>query len=164
MRPIAALACLLALAACAENPTEGQIWGTGAGAAVGAGIGRTAALGAPHLLSTFTPVGAVAGAAAGYAAGGRLDPHANRLWTAATFEAAENGRETSWAERGLEGRVIPMGIAWTDAGGRSCRQLTQTAHSVGEADSDYSRRVVACRLAEATWEVTPPVKDDPPGD
>lgn len=163
MRPIAALAALAALAACAESPTEGQIWGTGAGAAAGAGIGRAAALGAPHLLSTFAPVGAVAGAAAGYAAGGWFDPHANRLWTAATFEAAETGHEIRWAERGLEGAVTPMGKDWTDAGGRWCRRLTQTAQHTGETEGRYSREVVACRLQEAVWEVVAPPEDTPEG-
>lgn len=156
-----ALAALAALSACAENPTEGQVWGTGAGAVIGGGIGRAAALGAPHLASTFTPVGAVAGAAAGYVIGGWFDPHANRLWTSATFEAAESGKEVRWAERGLEGAVTPVGKDWTDGGGRWCRRLTQTAQRTGEPAGAYSRDVVACRLQEATWEVVTPAEDDP---
>ncbi|ARJ66824.1 hypothetical protein WV31_14665 [Magnetospirillum sp. ME-1] len=158
-----ALCALAALAGCAENPTEGQVWGTGAGAVIGGGIGRAAALGAPHLASTFTPVGAVAGAAAGYMIGGWFDPHANRLWSAATIEAAETGKDVYWAERGLEGSVIPLGKDWTDGGGRWCRRLAQTARRTGEAADSYSREVVACRLHEATWEVVAPAEDDPKG-
>jgi hypothetical protein len=161
MRRSVLAVCLLALAACAENPTEGEIWGTGAGAVIGGGIGRAAAIGAPHLASTFTPVGAVAGAAAGYMVGGWFDPHAYRLWTSATFEAAESGREVRWAERGLEGAVTPVGPDWTDGGGRWCRRLAQTAQRTGQADSLYSREAVACRLAEGTWEVVAPPTDEP---
>lgn len=155
-----AVCCLLALAACAENPTEGQVWGTGAGAVVGGGIGRAAAIGAPHLASTFTPVGAVAGAAAGYAAGGWFDPHPNRLWSAATVEAAESGREVRWGARGLEGSVTPLGAGWSDGGGRDCRRLRQSASREGGGDA-YSREVVACRLVDGTWEVVLPPEDEP---
>lgn len=162
MRQFAFVLCALgALSACAENPTEGALWGTGAGAVVGGGIGRAAAIGAPHLASTFTPVGAVAGAAAGYMIGGYFDPHPNRLWSAATIEAAESGKEARWAARGLEGAVVPQGSGWTDGGGRACRRLVQSALRTGEADSAYSREVVACRLVDGTWEVVLPAEDDP---
>jgi hypothetical protein len=161
MRRSALVLCLLTLAACAENPTEGEIWGTGAGAVIGGGIGRAAAIGAPHLASTFTPVGAVAGAAAGYMVGGWFDPHPNRLWSAATIEAAESGKEARWAARGLEGIVSPQGAGWNDGGGRTCRRLVQSAQRAGQVDSLYSREVVACRLAEGTWEVVAPPPDEP---
>ncbi|KIL99664.1 hypothetical protein CCC_03836 [Paramagnetospirillum magnetotacticum MS-1] len=155
--------CVLALAGCAENPTEGQVWGTGAGAVIGGGIGRAAAIGAPQLVSTFTPVGAVAGAAAGYVIGGYFDPHPNRLWAAATVEAAESGKPALWAARGLEGSVTPQGEGWTDGGGRACRRLLQSAMRTGEADSVYSRQVVACRLVDGTWEVVLPPEDEAKG-
>lgn len=160
MRPAFAAIALLTLAACAENPTEGEVFGTGAGAVVGAGIGRAAATGT-HLASTFTPVGAVAGAAAGYVVGGWFDPHPNRLWSAATVEAAESGKEVQWGERGLQGRVAPKGEGWTDGGGRACRRLVQAAwHDDAPAEA-YSREVVACRLGDGTWEVVAPSENDP---
>ncbi|EME71186.1 surface antigen [Paramagnetospirillum caucaseum] len=161
MRRSALALCLLALGGCAENPTEGQLWGAGAGAIVGGGIGRAAALGAPHLAATFTPVGAVAGAVAGSMVGGWFDPHPNRLWSAATIEAAETGQEARWAARGLEGAVVPQGAGWTDNGGRACRRLAQSALRTGETGGGYSRQVVACRLADGTWEVVLPPEDEP---
>ena len=154
-----ALCALAALSACAESPTEGALWGSGAGAVIGGGIGRAAAIGAPHLASTFTPVGVVAGAAAGYMVGGYFDPHPNRLWAAATVEAAETGRQARWAARGLEGLVEPRGEGWTDGGGRACRRLMQSAERPGEADSRYSREVVACQLVDGTWEVVLPAEE-----
>jgi hypothetical protein len=160
MRKFAFALCALAtLAACAENPTEGALWGTGAGAVIGGGIGRAAATGAPHLASTFTPVGAVAGAAAGYMIGGYFDPNPNRLWAAATVEAAESGKDARWAARGLEGLVAPQGEGWTDSGGRACRRLLQSAERPGQADSRYAREVVACRLGDGTWEVVLPTEE-----
>jgi surface antigen len=160
MRRTAILLLALGLAACAENPTEGELFGTGAGAVVGGGIGRAAATGT-HFATTFTPVGVVAGATAGYVLGGWFDPHPNRLWSAATVEAAETGKEVRWGERGLEGAVTPKGEGWSDNGGRACRRLVQAAWHEGKADEAYSREVQACRLADGTWEVVTPPEDEP---
>ncbi|OAN50371.1 hypothetical protein A6A04_02210 [Paramagnetospirillum marisnigri] len=149
--------CLLATA-CAEN-TEGQIFGTVAGAGTGAAIGRAAAIGSRAPLG-FTGVGAAAGAVLGYAIGDYVDPQAQRLWSGATVEAAETGRAVRWESHGHRGSVTALGESWTDAGARVCRNLRQEASRLREADTPYMRQVVACRNAEGSWEVAEPAKDD----
>lgn len=158
MKTAAAFISVLALAACARNPTEGEIWGTGAGALVGGGIGRAAAIGG-HFATTFTPVGAVAGAAAGYMIGGYADPQPQRLWTASTIEAAETGKDVRWESRSLRGEVAVLGAGWTDGGGRPCRRLGQTAIHADRPDTSYAREVVACALSDGTWEVVLPPEE-----
>ncbi|MBI3446337.1 MAG: glycine zipper 2TM domain-containing protein [Magnetospirillum sp.] len=158
MKIATAFAVTLVLAACASNPTEGEIWGTSAGAVIGGGIGRAAATGT-HFASTFTPVGAVAGAAAGYMIGGYFDPQPQRLWAAATVEAAETGKDVRWESRGLRGDVAVLGAGWTDGGGRPCRRLGQTATHADRPDTAYAREVVACALSDGTWEVVVPPEE-----
>ena len=156
-----AMAMAMAVAGCADNPTEGELWGTGAGAALGGGIGRAAAIGT-HFPWAFSGVGVVAGAAAGYALGEYVDPPAARMWAAATVEAAEAGKAgqpVQWATHGHHGSVTVVGDAWTDAGGRSCRTLHQEASRLHESEANFVRDVVACRQADGGWEVTAPMTD-----
>ncbi|TAN55284.1 MAG: hypothetical protein EPN20_20485 [Magnetospirillum sp.] len=158
-RTIAAGAIALAVAGCAENPTEGQLWGTGAGAMVGGGIGRAAAIGT-HFAGPFTGVGVVAGAAAGYALGTYVDPPAQRMWATATVEAAETGKAgepIKWETHGHRGSVTAVGDGWTDAGGRPCRALRQEAGRLRETEGNFTRDVVACRHPDGTWEVSEPL-------
>lgn len=150
----------LGLMGCADNPTEGQLWGTGAGTALGAGIGRAAAIGT-HYPWAFTGVGLLAGAAVGYAVGDYVDPPAQRMWAAATIAAAETGtpgQPVRWETNGHRGSVTAIGPAWTDGGGRNCRALRQEASRLRETEGDYVREVVACRHADGTWEVMEPLK------
>ena len=158
MRRALAVVALLLASGCAANPTEGEVWGTAGGAAVGAGIGRAAAIGT-SMATTFTPVGAVAGAAAGYMIGGYFDPQPQRMWSAATIEAAETGKDVHWQSRNLEGNVAVLGAGWTDAGGRNCRRLAQSAFHVGRPDDTYTREVIACTLVDGTWEVVLPAEE-----
>lgn len=160
-RTIAAGVIALAVAGCAENPTEGQLWGTGAGAVVGGGIGRAAAIGT-HFAGSFTGVGVIAGAAAGYALGDYVDPSASRMWATATVEAAETGKPgepVKWETHGHRGSVTAVGEGWTDAGGRTCRALHQEASRLHETDGNFTRDVVACRHTDGSWEVSEPMKE-----
>lgn len=160
-KSITASLIAITLTGCAANPTEGQLWGTGAGAVVGGGIGRAAAIGT-HFPWAFTGVGVVAGAALGYAIGDYVDPPAQRMWAAATIEAAETGRTgepVKWETHGHRGSVTAVGEGWTDAGGRTCRTLHQEASRLRDAEANYIRDVVACRHADGTWEVMEPPKD-----
>jgi hypothetical protein len=144
-----------ALAGCGGDPTEAQLWGTGAGAVAGGGIGRAVAIGT-HYPWAFTGAGLAAGAVVGYAIGDHIDPPASRMWAAATVTAAETGEATHWATGGHRGQVTATGPAWTDAGGRLCRPLRQDAGPAESAVVGFSRAVVACRLADGSWEVTVP--------
>jgi len=160
-RTITAAVMAMAAAGCTANPTEGELWGSGAGAALGGGIGRAAAIGT-HFPWAFSGVGVVAGAALGYALGEEVDPPASRMWAAATVEAAETGKTgepVNWESHGHRGSVTATGEGWTDAGGRSCRALHQEASRLRESEGNFTRDVVACRLADGTWEVTAPRPD-----
>ncbi|RAU21750.1 hypothetical protein CU669_11605 [Paramagnetospirillum kuznetsovii] len=148
----------LALVGCAENPTEGQLWGTGAGTVIGGGIGRAAAIGTRYPWA-FTGVGVVAGAALGYAVGDYVDPPAQRMWASATVEAAETGQPVKWESHGHRGSVSAVGEGWTDGGGRTCRTLHQEASRLHESEGTYARDVMACRHADGSWEVMEPFKD-----
>jgi surface antigen len=159
--PAALALAALALAGCAANPTEGQLWGTGAGGVVGGGIGRAAAIGT-HAPWAFSGVGVLAGAALGYAIGDHVDPPAQRMWAAATIEAAETGRPNEpvrWESHGHRGSVTVVGEGWTDAGGRACRALHQEASRLRDSEANYTREVTACRHADGTWEVAESAKD-----
>jgi len=149
------LAVAPALTGCGGDPTEGQVWGTAAGGAMGAGIGRAAAIGTRYPWA-FTGAGLVAGAVVGYAIGDQLDPAANRAWSAATVNAAETGETARWSDDVREGQVSATGPASLDAGGRLCRPLRQEAGQIGAARPGFARGVVACRLADGSWEVTAP--------
>ena len=160
-KTLAAGLVALAVSGCAANPTEGQLWGTGAGTMIGGGIGRAAAIGT-HAPWAFTGVGVVAGAALGYAIGDYVDPPAQRKWATATVEAAETGKPgepVRWETHGHRGSVTAVGDAWTDAGGRSCRALHQEASRLHEAEGNFTRDVVACRHADGSWEVAEPMKE-----
>lgn len=160
-RTFAAGLIALAVAGCADNPTEGRLWGTGSGAVIGGGVGRAAAIGT-HFAGAFTGVGVVAGAAMGYALGDYVDPPAQRMWATATVEAAETGKPgepVRWETHGHRGSVTAVGDGWTDAGGRPCRTLHQEASRLHEADGNFIRDVTACRHADGSWEVMEPMKD-----
>lgn len=158
-RLTAALFAVLGLAACSADPTEGQIWGTGIGAATGSGIGRAVAIGTRYPWSN-TGVGLLAGTAIGYAVGDQIDPPAQRMWAQATVAAAEAavpGRPVTWESHGHHGSVTMVGAAWVDAGGRDCRHLHQEASRLGGETPPYAREVVACLCDGALWEVMAPM-------
>ena len=148
----------LGVTACAANPTEGQLWGTEAGAMLGGGIGRAAAIGT-HTPWAFSGVGVVAGMAMGYALGDQVDPPAQRMWAAATVAVAESGQPQAWESHGHRGLVIALGPNWTDGGGFACRALRQEASRLRPSQGLYTRDVVACRRGDGSWEVTEPVAD-----
>ncbi len=153
----------IVLAGCG-NPTEGELWGSGAGAVAGGGIGRAVAIGT-HYPVALTGAGLIAGAALGYALGEYVDPPAQRMWAAATVAAAEAGRPgepVAWETHGHKGAVTMVGEGWTDAGGRLCRALRQQASRLSESDPPFVRDVVACRAVDGTWEVAAPHKDPEP--
>jgi len=163
IRTIALCLTGLTLAACADNHTEGQLWGAGAGAVAGGGIGRAAAIASGYPLAA-TGVGVLAGSAIGYAIGDYVDPPAQRLWAAATVAAAEAARPgdaISWQSHGHQGSVTMQGEGWTDAGERPCRALHQEASRLDSDEPPFVRDVVACRQTDGTWEVITPLPPDP---
>ncbi len=166
-RTIAAGAIAMAVAGCAANPTEGQLWGTGAGACpgaltggVGAAIATTAAVGIKYAPFAGS-AGYLAGGMVGFVLSDRFDPASRRMWVAATIAAAETGKPgepITWKSPNHRGAVTVIGDGWTDAGGRACRLLRQEA-SGPEGENPYTRQVVACRVDGDGWEVTEPMAD-----
>ncbi|NFV80814.1 hypothetical protein [Magnetospirillum aberrantis] len=138
----------LMVAGCSSTaPTNGQIYGTAGGAAVGAGIGRAVAATATQ----GTWVGALGGALVGYAAGSYVDGASEEKHARATIAAAEDGEAVSWTEGGDRGLVSPLGAQYADRSGRPCRNLKQDA-DFGE--QKFMRDVTACQAKDGTWVVT----------
>ncbi|MEO0035585.1 MAG: hypothetical protein RLZZ501_1608 [Pseudomonadota bacterium] len=160
IRPPALLLLAAILAGCAEaDPVEPPRADGAIGGAIGAGLGRVAAIGTRYPWA-LTGAGLAAGAAVGITIGDYLDPAPSRMWAAATVTAAEAGqpgRPVAWELRDHRGRVTMVGEGWTDAGGRPCRTLRQQSGDDGAAP--LVRDVVACRSADDTWEVVPPPGD-----
>ena len=139
----------IAVAGCSSSgPTNGQIYGTAGGAALGAGIGRAVAATATQ----GTWVGALGGAVIGFAIGTTMDPPAEEKHARATVSAAEDGKPVAWStEKGSKGSVTPVGTRYADRAGRPCRALKQDA-SIG--DEKVIRDVTACQAKDGTWQVT----------
>lgn len=143
---VAAMALLAA--GCSSKPTDGQIYGTVGGAALGAGIGRAVAATATQ----GTWVGALGGAVVGLAVGTAMDPPAEEKHARATIQTAETGQPVSWrTEKGSKGSVSATGAQYTDRSGRPCRPLKQDMTIAGESTV---RDVAACQAKDGTWIVT----------
>jgi surface antigen len=149
VRKVMVVAALAMLAAgCTSKPTDGQIYGTVGGAALGAGIGRAVAATATQ----GTWVGALGGAVVGLAVGTAMDPPAQEKHAQATIRTAETGEPVSWAtEKGSKGTVVATGAQYSDRSGRSCRPLKQDMTIAGESTV---RDVAACQAKDGTWVVT----------
>lgn len=164
----------LGLMGCADNPTEGQLWGTGAGGCPGAvagSLGGATAAGVATSILKFASYGGVvgyyAGGALGFLVSDRYDPETRRMWTRATVEAAETGKQnqpTAWESPNHQGRVTPISDASFEAAHPGCRGLRQEA-SGKNGENPYRRDVVACRVAPTEWMVAEPTMDmGPPQD
>lgn len=146
---VAVLAVSLVLAGCSSpGPSNGQIYGTAGGAALGGGVGRVIG----HYALNATLVGAAAGAVVGLAAGTYMDPPAQEKQANATITAAENGQPVAWStEKGNKGVVAATGAQFADRAGRQCRPLKQDVIMNGEQSA---RDVTACKASDGTWIVT----------
>jgi surface antigen len=139
------------VAGCSSQPTDGQIYGTAGGAALGAGVGRAVA--ASSVVAQGTVVGALGGALLGYAIGTTMDPPAEEKHAHATVSVAETGQPVSWStQKGSKGSVAPVGIQYTDRSGRPCRSLKQDVAMAGGQPA--AREVTACQAKDGTWMVT----------
>lgn len=70
--------------------------------------------------------------------------------SAATVQAAEQGRADQWSTPRSHGIVQPDGVAYVDRSQRPCHPLTQNA---AMPNMDLDRAVTACRGQDGTWVV-----------
>jgi len=149
----AALAAMLLIAGCSNNPSYGnkETVGTLTGGALGGLLGAQIGHGDGQLAATAA--GALAGAFIGNRIGQGLDEvdryKAAEAQTAAT--QAPVGETISWnnPETGHYGAVTPTREG-TSASGRYCREFQHTIYVGGEAQQGYG---TACRQPDGSWEV-----------
>ena len=135
------LAGTLLVAGC-QNPGQGQIAGTGVGAAGGALIGGLAGgwRGAA--------IGGLAGAVVGNLVGRSLDDRERARMEGAQAQAAAEGRQVNWSEPGKSsGYVRPVGQQYV-SGGRTCRQFEQVVNKEGRTERET---VTMCRNNDGSW-------------
>jgi surface antigen len=143
---------LALLSACAppmgHREGAGTLIGAGSGALLGAQIGS----GQGRLVATAA--GALIGALAGQDIGRSLDradqAHVERSSQSA-MEYSATHRPTTWVnpDTGATGTVTPT-RTYRDAGGRYCREFTQTVQIDGQNVQAYG---TACRQPDGTWQL-----------
>ena len=132
-----------------SNQTTGAIAGAALGAAAGSMIGR----GSGRVAATA--IGAVLGAAIGSEIGRRLDERDRMMYAEAATYAAESqptGQPYAWQnpQSGNRGTVTPTSNVYRAAGGRECRNFSETITlKDGSTDTVNGRR---CRRADVSWE------------
>ncbi len=148
---IAAMAAAaLALAGCNSTGPKQTIGGLG-GAVAGGLIGSQFGAGDGQLLAVG--IGTLAGALIGSEIGASLD-RADQAYAAQAyqqaFESYPTGQTVQWSnpQTGNYGTVTPTRTY--SAGGRDCREFTQTIYVQGTAQTGTG---TACRNANGTWSI-----------
>jgi surface antigen len=81
------------------------------------------------------------------------EPEYLRKAATAVERALDTGRHAAWTapRASAHGRIVPL-RAFTDTGGRPCREFRQTVTIAGRTDTAF---VVACRGFGGIWEILP---------
>jgi surface antigen len=122
----------------------GAVGGAIAGAQIGKGKGRMAAVAAGTLL------GAIVGNQVGQSLD-RADRLAMEQTTQNTLEESPSGTTVNWSnpDSGNSGTVTPTKTYQTSAG-NYCREFTQTVQIGGRSEEAYG---TACRQPDGSWKV-----------
>jgi surface antigen len=124
----------------------GALLGAAAGAALGRGTGGRLAGAA---------IGAVLGGVIGSEIGRRLDERDRQLYAERVQFAAESGatgQQQTWSnpQSGNRGTVTPTSNVYKGAGGRDCRNFSETITlKDGQTETVNGRR---CKNADGSWE------------
>lgn len=149
------LAAAMALSAtgCGEPGSQqqtGAVTGALLGAAAGAALGR----GTGGRLAGAA-IGAIVGGVIGSEIGRRLDERDRQLYAERvqyTAESGATGQQQTWSnpQSGNRGTVTPTSNVYKGAGGRDCRDFTETITlKDGQTETVKGRR---CKNADGSWE------------
>jgi surface antigen len=146
-RIVAAVAAVLAVAACESPPTK-QEFGAVSGAVIGGVVGSTIGGGTGRTVAIVA--GTVAGALIGSHVGKRMD-EADRLKAAQALENAPTGQQTTWRnpDSGAQYTVTPTRTY--EASAMPCRDFTVNATVDGKPETVKGN---ACRQADGSWKLS----------